>query len=212
MAYWRWSSDQLVRRTFGNSFTSLDYHSLNDLVLLRSLNNNIRLDKAPRIIEVIWVHHAFGWIKANTNGAALGYPRISGGGGIFRDHKWCCIMLFLSSFIRLSKQQTWLLREGNACADKLAFFGVVNKRNSFWNHLPNFIKDVYHRNRFGLLNYRFRNFCGSLAQARVSPKPKSASRLSERITLKRQCQDFRANSLWVSRLSERIALKQQFQA
>ncbi|KAF1879394.1 hypothetical protein Lal_00005860 [Lupinus albus] len=62
------------------------------------------------------------------------------------------------------------------------------------------------------INAWWKRSCGSLAQARVSHKPKSVFRLSERIALKRHFQDCRPNSPWVSRLSEKIMLKRQFQA
>ncbi|KAF1898622.1 hypothetical protein Lal_00023627 [Lupinus albus] len=155
---------------------------------------------------------SFGWIKANTDGAALGSPGISGGDGIFRYHNelvLACFSTYLevqnalfvelhSAFkaIDMAFDKGWsnlwlecdsmqfqcplevtkclnkvqkevslyefmhlshLYRQGNACAYKLASFGIVNRRNSFWNHLPNFLKDVYHRKRLGLPNYRFRN-------------------------------------------------------
>ncbi|CAL0306454.1 unnamed protein product [Lupinus luteus] len=50
-----------------------------------------------------------------------------------------------------------IFREGNACADKLANYSVNNRTNSWWNILPDFIREELYRNAMKLPNYRFRN-------------------------------------------------------
>ncbi|XP_019431074.1 PREDICTED: uncharacterized protein LOC109338324 [Lupinus angustifolius] len=52
---------------------------------------------------------------------------------------------------------THIFRQGNSCADKLATYGVTSKTDSWWNSMPNFLYDDFHRNRNLLPNYRFRN-------------------------------------------------------
>ncbi|KAF1890809.1 hypothetical protein Lal_00043107 [Lupinus albus] len=99
-----------------------------------------------------------------------------------------------------------IYREVNICTDRLTSHAILTRRNSIWNSMYAFINEDYSRNTFSLSSYS----CGSLAQARVSPKPKSVSRLRERIKLKRHLSVGKPILLWVSRLSKLYALKRQF--
>lgn len=56
---------------------------------------------------------------------------------------------------KMSFHVSHIYREGNACVDSLASKGFVIRNFFWWNHLPSFISDDYHKNRFGLPNYRF---------------------------------------------------------
>ncbi|XP_019442368.1 PREDICTED: uncharacterized protein LOC109347095 [Lupinus angustifolius] len=78
----------------GNSSPASATPSVADLIILKSFNITVKLNLAPRIIEVTWLPPKVGWIKVNTDGAAHGSPGHSGGGGIFRDHNGIYITAF----------------------------------------------------------------------------------------------------------------------
>ncbi|XP_019423031.1 PREDICTED: uncharacterized protein LOC109332502 [Lupinus angustifolius] len=69
-------------------------HTVKDLIILRSLDIALNINKAPVIIEVIWRTPRVGWVKANSDGAAHGSPGISGSGGLFRDHMGSFMLAF----------------------------------------------------------------------------------------------------------------------
>lgn len=48
-----------------------------------------------------------------------------------------------------------IYREGNACADKLAEFGLLNLGFRWWDSIPDFIIEDFSQNRNGLPSYRF---------------------------------------------------------
>lgn len=48
------------------------------------------VNKAPKIIEIQWQPPSLGWIKINTDGAAIGAPGRAGCGGIFRTYRRFC--------------------------------------------------------------------------------------------------------------------------
>ncbi|KAF1879466.1 hypothetical protein Lal_00005933 [Lupinus albus] len=52
--------------------------------------------------------------------------------------------------------------EGNACADRLASFGLNSRVDNWWGNPPNFLFDVLQRNMLSLPNYRFRDVWRSL--------------------------------------------------
>ena len=58
---------------------------MDDLLILRRFGLQGRPSKAPVIKSVVWSPPAPGWIKVNTDGAALGSPGVGGCGGIFRN-------------------------------------------------------------------------------------------------------------------------------
>ena len=58
---------------------------MDDLLILRRFGLQGRPSKAPVIKSVIWSPPAPGWIKVNTDGAAMGSPGVGGCGGIFRN-------------------------------------------------------------------------------------------------------------------------------
>ena len=58
---------------------------MDDLLILRRFGRQGRPSKAPVIKSVVWSPPAPGWIKVNTDGAALGSPGVGGCGGIFRN-------------------------------------------------------------------------------------------------------------------------------
>ncbi|OIW20901.1 hypothetical protein TanjilG_25073 [Lupinus angustifolius] len=49
-----------------------------------------------------------------------------------------------------------IFREWNACADKLANFGVIYRMDHWWDSPPLFLLHEFHRNLLLLPNYRFR--------------------------------------------------------
>lgn len=49
-----------------------------------------------------------------------------------------------------------IFREGNTCADKLAYFGLSVVGSVWWDSIPSFVTEEFFRNRNGLPNYRFR--------------------------------------------------------
>jgi len=50
---------------------------------------------------------------------------------------------------------THIYHEGNACADKLANFGVHHQNFTWWEVVPNFIREDYVRNGMCLPMYRY---------------------------------------------------------
>ncbi|XP_019431130.1 PREDICTED: uncharacterized protein LOC109338369 [Lupinus angustifolius] len=93
--------------------------SVFDLLVLRNLKVPLKLNKAPRIIEVLWQKPQDGWIKVNIDGAAKGSPGLSGAGGIFRNCHGNCVACFASFIdiqhaiyagsLQLSKRLTGLI-------------------------------------------------------------------------------------------------------
>lgn len=57
----------------------------NELAILNHFKVAGHPAKAPKIIPVLWSAPCCGWIKANTDGSAMGCPDHAGGGAIFRD-------------------------------------------------------------------------------------------------------------------------------
>ncbi|KAK3221823.1 hypothetical protein Dsin_008848 [Dipteronia sinensis] len=62
------------------------HNCVDDLLILRRFGLSGRPGKAPVIRSVVWSPPAPGWIKVNTEGAALGSPGVGGCGGVF----WTC--------------------------------------------------------------------------------------------------------------------------
>ncbi|KAK3197881.1 hypothetical protein Dsin_021296 [Dipteronia sinensis] len=58
---------------------------VDDLLILHRFDLRGRPAKALVIRSVIWSPPAPGWIKVNTNGAALSSPGVGGCGGVFRN-------------------------------------------------------------------------------------------------------------------------------
>ncbi|KAK3225743.1 hypothetical protein Dsin_005605 [Dipteronia sinensis] len=58
---------------------------VDDLLILRRFDLYGRPARAPVIRSVIWSPPAPGWIKVNTDGAALSSPGVGGCGGVFRN-------------------------------------------------------------------------------------------------------------------------------
>ena len=58
-------------------------NSLADLQTLALFNITIIPSKSLKIISVTCRPPILGWVKANTDGSAIGSPRMSGAGGIF---------------------------------------------------------------------------------------------------------------------------------
>ena len=58
---------------------------MDDLLILHRFGLRGCPSKAPVIKSVIWSPPAPGWIKVNTDGAAMGSPGVGGCGGIFRN-------------------------------------------------------------------------------------------------------------------------------
>ncbi|XP_019427095.1 PREDICTED: uncharacterized protein LOC109335415 [Lupinus angustifolius] len=52
---------------------------------------------------------------------------------------------------------TYIYREGNQCADRLANHGLHSRTNLIWSTIPNFIVNDCNRNALSLPNYRFKN-------------------------------------------------------
>lgn len=53
-----------------------------DLLLINGHPSN-----CPSIIQVVWNPPLCGWVKCNSDGAALGCPGVAACGGIFRDSR-----------------------------------------------------------------------------------------------------------------------------
>ncbi|XP_019434823.1 PREDICTED: uncharacterized protein LOC109341375 [Lupinus angustifolius] len=68
--------------------------------------------------------------------------------------KWCRCRTTLSS---MDFHVSHIFREGNACVDMLAKFGVNSKTFIWWNDIPSFIHYEFSRNWLALPNYRFKN-------------------------------------------------------
>ncbi|KAI9198422.1 hypothetical protein LWI28_015556 [Acer negundo] len=58
---------------------------MDDLFIFRHFGLQGRPSKAPVIKSVIWSPPAPGWVRVNTNGAAMGSSGVGGCGGIFRN-------------------------------------------------------------------------------------------------------------------------------
>ncbi|KAF1862973.1 hypothetical protein Lal_00018817 [Lupinus albus] len=67
------------------------------------------------------------------------------------ENLWRRCLWWLSS---MCFKVSHLYREGNACADKLASFGVSSKVYTWWDVTPWFIFEEFNTNRLGLPNYR----------------------------------------------------------
>lgn len=70
--------------TTRNFTTNTCFNSNDDLRILNAFSIDLHFSKAPRIKEVIWMHPIVKWMKANSDGAALGNSGRSACGGIFR--------------------------------------------------------------------------------------------------------------------------------
>ncbi|XP_019427114.1 PREDICTED: uncharacterized protein LOC109335437 [Lupinus angustifolius] len=93
------SKIKLATTLSGNQSTRCAFKSLKEFQILKILNISINYSKDPSIIEVIWFPPFYYWTKINSDGAAKGAPRHSGGGGtIYRDHNgdmlWCFSIYF----------------------------------------------------------------------------------------------------------------------
>ncbi|KAK3204348.1 hypothetical protein Dsin_018394 [Dipteronia sinensis] len=58
---------------------------VDDLLILHRFDLHGRPAKAPVIRSVIWSPPAHGWIKVNTDGAAISSPGVGGCGGVFHN-------------------------------------------------------------------------------------------------------------------------------
>ncbi|XP_019430046.1 PREDICTED: uncharacterized protein LOC109337520, partial [Lupinus angustifolius] len=68
--------------------------------------------------------------------------------------RWTICKIHLSS---MNFKVSHIYREGNACADSLAKFGISSNTYTWWNSIPTFIHSHFYRNWLGLPNYRFLN-------------------------------------------------------
>ncbi|KAF1893764.1 hypothetical protein Lal_00002288 [Lupinus albus] len=185
----------------GQTVTTSSSLSLHDLLILKAFNVIINLNRAPIIVEVTWHPPRVGWLKVNTNGANNGSPRQAG---------------YTNGLQK---------REGNSCADKLAAYGIVSRRNPIWFNLPNFLSNEYHRNRLGVsrlseilrlkrhlpkLSVVFSHEREDIAQA-TTPGLELYLTMGfshkHLISPKRQSKDCDPNYLGVSRMSEILRLK-----
>ena len=76
----------------------------------------------PRInIQVKWTKPPMGWLKLNTNGSAVGNPRIAGGGGLIHNENGDWVMGFARSLgITLGVMaKLWALKNGLMLASQL---------------------------------------------------------------------------------------------
>lgn len=63
-----------------------------------------------------------------------------------------CLLITRSMHFAVSH----IFKEGNACADKQAEFGISTVGSIWWDSIPNFVREEFFRNRSGLPNYRFK--------------------------------------------------------
>ncbi|XVE56320.1 hypothetical protein DITRI_Ditri04bG0000200 [Diplodiscus trichospermus] len=61
------------------------FNSLQEFLTLRKFKVMVRPPKAPEVIEVGWRKPLSGWLKVNTNDAALASPRPAGAVGVFKN-------------------------------------------------------------------------------------------------------------------------------
>ncbi|KAK3221956.1 hypothetical protein Dsin_008981 [Dipteronia sinensis] len=75
--------------TLGVLFSGIGcmHNCVDDLLILHRIGLSGRPGKAPVIRSVVWSPPALGWIKVNTDGAALGSPCVGGFVGVFRTCK-----------------------------------------------------------------------------------------------------------------------------
>lgn len=73
-------------------------NSIAEFSILKRFAITGHASKAPKIIQVNWLHPLFGWVKCNTDGAAHGSPGPAAGGGIFRDCSSTVMGCFASYF------------------------------------------------------------------------------------------------------------------
>ncbi|KAK3225647.1 hypothetical protein Dsin_005509 [Dipteronia sinensis] len=78
------------------------HNCVDDLLILHRFDLCGRPARAPVIRSVIWSPPAPGWIKVNTDGAALSSPGVGGYGGVFRNSrafvKGCFVVPFSQVF------------------------------------------------------------------------------------------------------------------
>ncbi|XP_019437071.1 PREDICTED: uncharacterized protein LOC109343269 [Lupinus angustifolius] len=138
--------------------------SMTEFSILRAFNVKCNYNKTPRIYEVIWNLPSPGWVKINSDGAAKGF--LGHAGKVAYLKGWHLIWLecdstWVAEIFMGSRMVPWKLsnlmhkcrntmlgmqvrvshifREGNACADKLANFGVNSRTDSWWNCPLSFI-------------------------------------------------------------------------
>ncbi|PNY17703.1 ribonuclease H [Trifolium pratense] len=162
--------------------TKLVYRSsMQDFMILKAFKVHLHPPKAPTIKDIIWQPPTHFWVKCNSDGAALGAPGLASCGGLFRNSSAEFLGAFAENLgvnnalyaelvgamkaieIAFSRQwyNLWLesdSQEGNHCADILASIGLTIVNSIWWNDLPLEIREQFHRNKFGLPNYRFSSF------------------------------------------------------
>ncbi|CAL0301660.1 unnamed protein product [Lupinus luteus] len=65
----------------GNHSAKTARNSMLEFKIFKVFNVNLNCRKAPDIIEVLCKPPNFGWVKVNSDGAAIGCPGFAGGGG-----------------------------------------------------------------------------------------------------------------------------------
>ncbi|KAF1860066.1 hypothetical protein Lal_00027917 [Lupinus albus] len=120
--------------------------------------------------HVIWMECDSTWVVDFFQGKNKISWRLSN----LWDH--CSGLLSLMNF-----KVSHIFRDGNACVDRLASFGLNSRMDNWWNNPPNFLLDVIYRNTLSFPNYRLGVDCDQASisdlQAILELKPK------------RRCQD-----------------------
>jgi ribonuclease HI len=93
------------------------------------------------------------WLETDSHLITLAFTSTLMVPWSFRN-RWLNCLVFVRS---ISFCVSHLYREGNACADSLATFGLSLPLDQFnwWDSFPSFVLREYTRNKLGMPNYRF---------------------------------------------------------
>jgi len=96
------------------------------------------------------------WLETDSQLVNLAFNSLSVVPWVLRN-RWLNCMVRIR---QMSLVVSHIYREGNACADKLANFGLtLTSADLFWSdELPDSIRGECYRNRLGMPNFRFTTF------------------------------------------------------
>ncbi|KAK3198463.1 hypothetical protein Dsin_021878 [Dipteronia sinensis] len=141
---------------------------MDDLLILRRFGLWGRPSKAPVIKSVVWSPPASGWIKVNTDSAAMGSPGVGGCGGIFQN----CRAFVKGCFVILIDQRSPCARvitctvgpeafwssirwDGNQVAYTLSKHALELHADSWWLSALSFCSSLVGNDCIALESFRF---------------------------------------------------------
>ncbi|KAM3698353.1 hypothetical protein ACB098_06G182400 [Castanea mollissima] len=96
MGVWHlWLQQNTCVFKFGTLDTKVAEKCIQSTAEFFAVGTRIKLPISRSIIPVAWRKPPEGWAKLNTDGSALGNPRMAGGGGLILDHNGDWMIGFL---------------------------------------------------------------------------------------------------------------------